>query len=171
VSGVDESARGELVEPFQRIHLFQKISINLSKDKNKTLFAADKKISTRKAYGYALSALGKADSRVVALDGDVKNSTFSEIFEKDFPTRFIECFIAEQNMVGVATGLQSRGKIAFASTFGAFLTRAFDQIRMAGVGKNALRLCVRTAGFRLVRMGRRRWRLKILQCLIQSLIQ
>jgi transketolase len=117
------------------------ISIDLFKDKNKNLFTPDKKISTRKAYGYALAALGKADNRVVALDGDVKNSTFSEIFENNFPDQFFQCFIAEQNMVGVATGLQARGKIAFASTFGAFFTRAFDQIRMAGIGKNALRLC------------------------------
>lgn len=117
------------------------VSIELSKDPNKALFASDKKISTRKAYGYALAAVGKASKNAVALDGDVKNSTFSEIFEHEFPDRFFECFIAEQNMIGVATGLQARGKIAFASTFGAFLTRAFDQIRMAGIGKNALRLC------------------------------
>lgn len=117
------------------------ISINLNKDSNKNLFDAGKKISTRKAYGFALAALGKACPQVVAIDGDVKNSTFSEIFEKSFSKRFIECFIAEQNMVGVATGLQSRGKIACVATFGAFFTRAFDQIRMAGVGKTALRLC------------------------------
>lgn len=117
------------------------VSIDLNKDKNKSLFMSDKKMSTRKAYGYALAALGKASKQIVALDGDVKNSTFSDFFEKEFPDRFVECFIAEQNMVGVATGLQARGKIAFASTFGAFLARAFDQIRMAAIGKNALRLC------------------------------
>lgn len=117
------------------------VYIDLANDPNKSIFASDKKISTRKAYGYALAAIGKVCSQAVALDGDVKNSTFTDIFEKEVPERFFECFIAEQNMIGVATGLQSRGKIPFAATFGAFLTRAFDQIRMAGIGKNALRLC------------------------------
>ncbi|KKQ33017.1 MAG: Transketolase domain protein [candidate division TM6 bacterium GW2011_GWF2_37_49] len=117
------------------------VSIDLAKDPNKALFADDKKLSTRKAYGYALAAIGKSCKNAIALDGDVKNSTFSDMFAKDYPERFIECFIAEQNMIGVATGLQARGKIALVSTFGAFLTRAFDQIRMAGVGKHALRLC------------------------------
>jgi len=63
------------------------------------------------------------------------------LFEKEFPNRFFQCFIAEQNMVGTAVGLETRGKIPFAATFGAFFTRAFDQIRMAGIGRNAIRLC------------------------------
>lgn len=115
--------------------------LNIAKEPHGALFAQGKSISTRKAFGYALAALGRTNDNLVVLDGDVKNSTFTEIFEKDFPDRFIQCFVAEQNMIGVATGLQARGKIPFAATFGAFFTRAHDQIRMAGIGRNALRLC------------------------------
>jgi transketolase len=97
-------------------------------------------IATRQACGNALERLGEADSRLVALDGDVKNSTHSELFAKRFPGRFIECFIAEQNMIGVATGLAAQGWIPFASTFGAFLSRAHDQIRMAGHSRSNLKL-------------------------------
>ena len=89
-------------------------------------------VATREAYGNALVRLGEVDKRIVAMDGDTKNSTFSERFMKKFPERFFECFIAEQNMVGVALGFASRGKVPFASTFAAFFTRAHDQIRMAG---------------------------------------
>jgi transketolase len=113
----------------------------LAQSKKKNLFKKTEKLSTRKAYGYALADIGKYNQHVVALDGDVSNSTFSEFFAKEFPEKFIQCFIAEQNMIGVATGLQSRDKIPFASTFAAFLTRAFDQLRMAGIGKNPLRIC------------------------------
>jgi len=116
------------------------ISISLQEDINSKLFDKDKKIATRKAYGYALAALGRNNQDVIALDADVKNSTFADIFEKEFPKRFIQCFIAEQSMVSIATGLQLRGKIPFAATFGAFFARAYDQIRMAGIGRNALRL-------------------------------
>lgn len=98
------------------------------------------KIATRKAYGQALVEVGKQCNDVVSLDAEVKNSTFAELFEQTFPDRFIQCFIAEQNMVGMAVGLAARGKIPFASTFGVFFTRAFDQIRMAAVGKAPLRL-------------------------------
>jgi transketolase len=80
------------------------------------------------------------DQRIVALDGDTKNSTFSEKFLKKFPARFTECFIAEQNMVGVAAGFGARGKVPFASTFAAFFTRAFDQIRIAGISRANLKL-------------------------------
>lgn len=96
--------------------------------------------STRKSYGQALASLGSLCESIVALDAEVKNSTFSELFEKEHPQRFIECFIAEQNMVGMGVGLSARKKIPFISTFGAFFTRAFDQIRMAAIGRNPLRL-------------------------------
>ncbi|KAM4798962.1 transketolase-like protein 1 isoform X1 [Urocitellus parryii] len=93
-------------------------------------------VATRKACGLALAKLGHANNRVIVLDGDTKNSTFSEIFKKEHPERFIECFIAEQNMVSVALGCATRGRtIAFASTFAAFLTRAFDQIRMGAIAQ------------------------------------
>ena len=90
-------------------------------------------VATREAYGTALAALGGVDPRVVALDADVKNSTFSDRFEKAHPERFYECFIAEQGMIGASMGLAARGAIPFPSTFACFLTRAADFIRMAGV--------------------------------------
>jgi transketolase len=98
------------------------------------------KIATREAYGTALARIGETDLRVVALDGDTKNSTFADKFFKKFPERSTECFIAEQNMVGVATGFGTRGKVPFASTFAAFFTRAYDQIRVAGISHSNIKL-------------------------------
>jgi transketolase len=97
-------------------------------------------VATREAFGNALLRIGVTDRRVVALDGDTKNSTFSDKFAKRFPDRFTECFIAEQCMVGVATGFAARGKVPFASTFACFLTRAYDQIRVAGISTANLKL-------------------------------
>ena len=97
-------------------------------------------VATREAYGNALARIGDTDQRVVSLDGDTKNSTFSEKFLKKFPARFVECFIAEQNMVGVSAGLSTRGKVPFASTFATFFTRAHDQIRMAGHSQSNIKL-------------------------------
>jgi len=98
------------------------------------------KIATREAYGTALSRLGETDLRIVAVDGDTKNSTFADKFFKKFPERSTECFIAEQNMVGVATGFGARGKVPFASTFATFFTRAYDQIRVAGISQANIKL-------------------------------
>lgn len=103
-------------------------------------------IATREAYGNALVRLGATDPRIVALDGDTKNSTFSGKFLEAYPDRFFECFIAEQNMVGTAVGLACRGKIPFASTFGAFFARAYDQIRMAGISRANIKLAGSHAG-------------------------
>ncbi|HWX22914.1 MAG TPA: transketolase [Candidatus Binatia bacterium] len=97
-------------------------------------------VATREAFGNALLRIGTVDQRVVALDGDTKNSTYSEKFLKKFPNRFTECFIAEQNMVGVATGFSTRGKVPFASTFATFFTRAFDQVRVAGISQANVKL-------------------------------
>jgi transketolase len=97
-------------------------------------------VATREAYGNALVRLGSADPRVVALDGDTKNSTYSEKFLRKFPNRFTECFISEQNMVGVATGFAARGKVPFASTFATFFSRAYDQIRVAGISRSNVKL-------------------------------
>ena len=97
-------------------------------------------VATREAYGNALARIGEADQRIVAMDGDTKNSTYAEKFAKKFPARFTECFIAEQNMVGVATGFGARGKVPFASTFACFFTRAYDQIRVAGISQANLKL-------------------------------
>src|SRR5277367_1703499 len=98
------------------------------------------KIATREAYGTALARLGEVDLRIVAVDGDTKNSTFADKFFKKFPERSTECFIAEQNMVGVATGFSARGKVPFASTFATFFTRAYDQIRVAGISQSNIKL-------------------------------
>jgi transketolase len=103
-------------------------------------------VATREAWGTALAALGGVDQRVVALDADVKNSTFSERFEKAHPDRFFECFIAEQAMVGAAMGLAARGAIPFPSTFACFLTRAADFIRMAGVSFSNVKFAGSHAG-------------------------
>ncbi|MFH0965779.1 MAG: transketolase [Planctomycetota bacterium] len=102
----------------------------LADDAYLSKFRSTKMMSTRRAYGLALRELGKVNPAVVALDGDVSNSTFSEYFGREFPGRFFECRIAEQNMVSVAGGLAAGGKIPFASTFGKFLVRAYDQTEM-----------------------------------------
>ncbi|HUE85188.1 MAG TPA: transketolase [Vicinamibacterales bacterium] len=91
------------------------------------------KVATREAYGAAIARLGESDSRVVALDADVKNSTFSDKFEAAHPERFYQCFIAEQAMIGAAMGLAARGAIPFPCTFAAFLSRAGDFIRMLAI--------------------------------------
>ena len=97
-------------------------------------------ISTREAFGAALVKVGEANPLVVVLDADVKNSTFTDKFAKQFPDRFFENFIAEQSMVGTAVGLASQGKVPFAATFACFLTRAYDFIRMAAIGHSNIKL-------------------------------
>lgn len=100
------------------------------------------KIATRKAYGMALAKLGRYNEHVVALDGDTKNSTFSELFKNEHPNRYVECYIAEQNMVSVAIGCAVRDRnVVFASTFATFFTRAFDQLRMAAISESNINLC------------------------------
>jgi transketolase len=103
-------------------------------------------VATREAYGTALAALGGIDPRVIALDADVKNSTFSERFEKAHPDRFFQSYIAEQVMVGAAMGLAARGAIPFPSTFACFLSRACDFIRMAGISFVNMKLAGSHAG-------------------------
>jgi transketolase len=92
-------------------------------------------VATRKAYGEALAALGKARGNIVGLDGEVSNSTFAEIFRDAVPDRYFEMYIAEQQMVAAAVGLQVTGWRPFASTFAAFLTRAYDFIRMSAISR------------------------------------
>lgn len=98
------------------------------------------KVATRKAYGETIAALGELDSRIVVLDGETSNSTFSKVFREKVPERYFEMFIAEQNMVGAALGLVKRGKIPFVSTFSVFFTRAFDQIRMSAISEGDIKL-------------------------------
>lgn len=103
-------------------------------------------VATRKAYGDALTALGAADGRVVALDGEVSNSTYAEIFAKAHPERYFEMYIAEQQLVAAAVGLQTRGWKPFASTFAAFFSRAYDFVRMAAISRADLRFAGSHAG-------------------------
>jgi transketolase len=99
------------------------------------------KTATRLAYGNALLSLGKVNPAVVAIDGDVKNSTYADKFFEAFPGRAFQSFIAEQNMVGMGIGLAAKGYIPFMATFAAFLTRAHDQVRMAAYSYSNIKLC------------------------------
>jgi transketolase len=112
-----------------------------------------KALSPRRAYGLALKALGAADPRVVALDGDVKNSTYAEDFAKAYPDRYFEGRIAEQNMVSAGAGLAAAGKIAFISTFGRFMERAFDEIEMAIISGLPIKLVGTHVGVTLAADG------------------
>lgn len=103
-------------------------------------------LPTRRAYGEALRAAGGVSSDIVALDAEVKNSTYAELFEAAYPARFIQAFVAEQNMVGIGIGLAIRGMIPFVSTFGSFLTRAHDQLRMAAIDAVPVRVAGSHAG-------------------------
>ena len=104
------------------------------------------KMSTRKAYGEALAALGGERGDVVALDGEVSNSTYAEIFRDAHPERFFEMYIAEQQMVAAAVGMQVLGWKPFVSTFAAFMSRAYDFVRMAAISRATLKLCGSHAG-------------------------
>lgn len=103
-------------------------------------FKLGEKLATRKAFGQALEYLGSLEDKVVVLDAEVNNSTYTDIFAKKHPERFFQAFIAEQNMIGMAAGLASQNFIAFSATFAAFLTRAYDQLRMAAISRLPLRI-------------------------------
>jgi transketolase len=109
-------------------------------------YEVGEEVATRKAYGDALAAVGGARGDVVALDGEVSNSTYAEIFADAHPERYFEMYIAEQQMVAAAVGLQVRGWKPFASTFAAFFTRAYDFVRMAAVSRADIKLCGSHAG-------------------------
>ncbi|MCX4825485.1 transketolase [Streptomyces sp. NBC_01142] len=103
-------------------------------------------VATRTAYGQALAALGSARGDVVALDGEVGDSTRTEFFAKDHPSRYFECYIAEQQLIAAAVGMQARGYVPYASSFAAFLTRAHDFVRMAAVSNAAINIVGSHAG-------------------------
>jgi transketolase len=98
-------------------------------------------IASREAYGTGLRKLAAVNPGVYALDGDVKNSTFAETLEKAFPDRLIQGYIAEQNMVSVAVGMAAQGLVPFAASFACFLSRAYDQVRMAAISRSNINLC------------------------------
>ncbi|HUK29520.1 MAG TPA: transketolase [Candidatus Acidoferrum sp.] len=104
-------------------------------------YPAGAQVATREAYGFALKKLGAVNQKVVAVDGDVKNSTFSETLQKAYPERLIQGYIAEQNMVALSVGLAAQGLVPFAATFACFLSRAYDQVRMAAVSRASIKLC------------------------------
>ncbi|MHC5110586.1 MAG: transketolase [Planctomycetota bacterium] len=112
-----------------------------------------KKLATRAGYGVALAALGGADERIIALDADVSNSTYSDRFARMYPDRFIECKIAEQNMISVGAGLSAAGKIPFASSFAKFIARAVDQIDMAAISRANLNIVGSHSGVSLAADG------------------
>src|SRR4051794_18420500 len=122
--------------------------VGLDKD-----LTANKPIAPRKAYGAALVALGAADKRIVGLDADVKNSTHAEWFAKKFPAQYLECKIAEQNMISVAAGVAAAGKIPFCSTFAKFFERAYDQIEMAIISGANIKMTGSHAGVTLAADG------------------
>jgi transketolase len=123
---VDSSIRGEISKPEDLIP-----EEKMPQKMQGISYQADKSVATRKAYGKALVRIFQQFPHMVVLDAEVSNSTYSEIFQEAYPEQFFEMYIAEQNMVGTALGLSRRGKIPFVSTFAAFFTRAFDQIRMS----------------------------------------
>ena len=138
---IDKSLRGEISAPENL-----RLSAPQSQPAQKILYLADKPVATRKAYGNALARLFAKFPDMVVLDGEVSNSTHSDVFKERYPERFFEMYIAEQNMVGAALGLSSRGKVPFVSTFAAFLTRSFDQIRMSQYSKANIKFCGSHAG-------------------------
>ena len=148
---VDLNVRGKIQ--------FPKAQISKLKDQNKisnlksinyklqtTNYELGSLVATREAYGEALTALGEMDERIVALDAETSNSTYADKFGKRFPQRFFEMFIAEQNMISAALGMSKQGYIPFASSFAAFLTRAFDQIRMSQYSRPNIKIVGSHAG-------------------------
>ncbi len=141
---VDKSLTGGLAKP-------EKAKTQNSKVKNTSQklevgYKKGEMVATRKAYGNALVRIYPENPDMVVLDAEVSNSTYSDIFKKAYPERFFEMYIAEQNMVGVSLGLSRRGKIPFISTFAAFFTRAFDQIRMSQYSDGNIKFCGSHAG-------------------------
>lgn len=138
---IDKSVRGKMKRPD-----------NLIPDKctpqkvGEIVYPPNKAVATRRAYGNALKRIYPQFPDMVVMDAEVSNSTYSEIFQQVYPERFFEMYIAEQNMAGAALGLQCRAKIPFVSTFAAFLTRAFDQIRMSQYSKANIKFCGSHAG-------------------------
>jgi transketolase len=126
MGAVDKSIRGRILEPDA---IRPEKIVPWTPDP--MAYPPGESVATRDAYGNALKRLYPRFPEIVAVDGEVSNSTRTEVFKEAYPDRFFEMYIAEQNMAGVALGLQCRGKIPFASSFAAFLTRAFDQVRMS----------------------------------------
>lgn len=147
IGAVDLDLRGEVKKPeIGHRSLFTDHSADTVNRELLTVnYKPDALVATREAYGEALSKLGE-DPRVVVLDAEVSNSTFADAFKKAHPDRFFEMYIAEQNMISVATGFAKLGYVPFSSTFAAFLTRAYDQVRMAQYSKANIKVAGSHAG-------------------------
>ena len=126
LGSVDKTVRGVVPEPRDQVS-----QVQMSRMPDDVAYKKDEMIATRTAYGNALKRIFPKYTNIVSLDGEVSNSTRAEYFKKAYPDNFFEMYVAEQNMVGTALGLARLGKLPFVSSFGAFLTRAFDQIRMS----------------------------------------
>lgn len=140
--GEFKKAVGKVTAPTQKSN----VKSQKYKSKVKTNYKIGDIVATRKAYGNILAKLVKENSKVVVLDAEVSNSTMAETVKKEIPEKFFEMFIAEQNMVGTALGFSRRGKIPFASTFAAFFSRAFDQIRMSQYSNSNIKFVGSHAG-------------------------
>lgn len=138
---IDKSIRGEMRKPDD-----SKPARRMPGTAASFSYSKDKAVSTRHAYGAALARIYPMYPDIVVLDAEVSNSTFAELFKQGHPDRFFEMYIAEQNMVGTALGLSIRGRIPFVSTFAAFFTRAFDQIRMSRYSDANIKFCGSHAG-------------------------
>ena len=130
IGEVDHSWRGQLPKPKAQ-GTATAGEQGATVDPESPPYAQGDQVATRDAFGNALCRIAPRYPRLVSLDGEVSNSTRSETFRDAYPERFFEMFVAEQNMAGVALGLSLRGKLPFVSTFAAFMTRAFDQVRMS----------------------------------------
>lgn len=139
-----EDAVQEEVTPVPRV--LPKPRPAISFEKPPCPYTKETVLATRKAFGDSMALYGKSLHSLISLDAEVKNSTYAETFEDQFSNRFIQCFIAEQNMIGMGVGLEARGFIPVCSTFASFMSRAHDQIRMAAIGRTPLRLCGSHAG-------------------------
>jgi len=136
-------------------------------------YSKDEKVATRDAYGNALANLAYLDSRILAIDAEVSNSTKSGEVKNKTPKQFIEAYIAEQNMIGMALGLSVQGFSVFASTFAAFLSRAHDQIRMSAISKANLTICGSHAGISIGEDGASQMGIEdiaLFRCLPESII-
>ena len=139
---VDKTATGTIEKPEDR----KPAPAGKSGKAAPVSYSTDKPAATRHAYGTALERIFPKFPEMVVLDAEVSNSTYSDIFKAKYPEQFFEMFIAEQNMVGTAIGLSVRGKTPFVSTFAAFMTRAFDQIRMSQYSHANIKFCGSHAG-------------------------
>jgi transketolase len=136
IGEINESLVGSVTKPQNQ----SPVENESQKIIEKTDYKLGEKVATRKAYGQSLIEAYQDNPDLVVLDAETSNSTYAEMFKKEYPERFFEMFIAEQNMISTALGLSKRGKVPFASSFAAFLTRAFDQIRMSQYSEGNLKI-------------------------------